>query len=87
MTRQSEMSNVVSITGRTPRLRREVAVFAGYCVGSAHGDWDTRVMAEERRVLDCEKAFAHWLAEYRRHQAWGATGSGQPFDDPPPDAA
>lgn len=33
-------------------FREEIAMFAAYCVGSCHGDWDPRTDAERERVIE-----------------------------------
>ena len=62
-------------------FREEIAMFAAYCVGSCHGDWDPRTDAERERVMKNDIAFGWWRNEHERYQSTSGPylGSDGPF--------
>ena len=67
--------------------REEVALFAGWCIGSAMGDHHPSVPRERRKVLNDDHVMSVWqdrMARYeadRRKNLLGGTVCAEPVDD------
>ena len=68
--------------------RQMVAYFAGWCVGSCYGDWDTRTKREQERVLKDDSVYAVWRERWIEYttakQRGGVSGDlcGDPVKSP-----
>jgi hypothetical protein len=55
--------------------REEVAIFAGWCVGSCYGDWDPRTEREQERVLKDDSVYAVWRERWVEYTTAKQRGS------------